>query len=199
MRSTIKILWLLFAVAANSFLIVSVRAMEPDEELLRNPQFLSQHNCLPGYFDVPNLFKAEKWNEAINLVEMLKRDGRTDRYLTEVKAQALVRIGRFDDALIELKNALNQKYLCDFTEPRFPVADDQAAVRNALTWYNIHKIYKLIALNRQSEEAYKKAETLMRKALKYYSGQPDFDLKIERFLNTFSLDLFSRSQGRKAD
>lgn len=186
MRFTILMLWQLFTIASNSFLIVSVQAMEPDEELLRSPQFLTQHNCLLGYFDVPKLFKAEKWNEAVNLIETLKRGGRNDRYLTESKVQALIRMGRFNDALIELKGALTQEYLCDITEPRFPVADDQTAIRNALTWYNIHNIYKHLNLNQQSDDAYKKADTLMRQALKSYSGLPDFDLKIQGFLNANS-------------
>ena len=196
MRYKIKPLCFLLAIAVNSPLY----GMEPNEELLRNPQFLAQHNCLPGYFEVPKLLNAEKWNETINLVEILKKGGRIDRYLTEAKAQALVRLGKFDDALIDLKSALTQEYVCGLTEPRFPFAEDQAAVRNAITWYNLHKIYKQMALNRQSEEAYKKADTLMRQALKYSSGHPDFDQKIDRFLNTFSIFNYGRMadyKGRK--
>ncbi|NJC87529.1 MAG: hypothetical protein FIB02_03205 [Desulfuromonas sp.] len=150
---------------------ISASAMEPDAEMLNDPQFLSEYNCLPEYFKLSSLFEANKWKDALKLIDHLEKSGRIDRFLTVAKSKAFSRLAKYDKALIGFNMSFTQDYLCKLTIPKFNFADNPEVVRQAVVWYYISQVYDRSGAKNKSKEAYNKAYELMKKALEYIPEQ----------------------------
>jgi tetratricopeptide (TPR) repeat protein len=142
-------------------------AMEPDEESLRDPKFVAEHGCLTDHFLLKGLFEKEQWNKANKLIRKLEGKGYSDRFLTGAKAKIFTKQGNYKKALEGFYKALDQKYICHLTAPKYKFAQKPDLFDDAVLWYFIYQLYDLIGKKNKASLAHDKSEELIIKSMCY--------------------------------
>ena len=158
--------------------------MESDEEYLQKPEFVAQYNCSVDYFLIKKFFEKKEWNQALNTIETLERQGYSDRFLTVAKAKLLMKQGKLEKSLENFQKALNESYQCGLTIPKITFVKDISLARDAIIWHYIAQIYELMGNLEQAIIIQDKAEKLLEETVEKGIEKDEFK---KRFFILFSL------------
>ena len=159
-----------FFIFMNFVCATNLAAMEPDEEALKDPVFVSEYGCLTEHFLLKKEFEKEEWDKAMIIIEDLEKKGYKDKFVSVAKAKIFFKIGEYEKALDNLQQALTEIYKCRLTIPNMNFLQHHDLARQAIIWHYIYQVNEVMGKTDEASSAHAKAEDLLRKSISLSYG-----------------------------